>query len=241
MLRRSSLACQRLRAAAAAGSPAPPGRKFELMTFDMKRLLFSLLLPVALYAQQPSAFNSPLDSTQLDPAAFTERVDGADHPVEQKEGPAWVVMTANAKVHPGHSGIKFGVSTNAGSRYLRIGWNAPVPCGAVLVRGGGALSVLRDGAAYPGKLDDETQWLPAVRLTSWAPSVMRKSAPKISPSGFCRPARRRGPCVSPTLRNPRTRNTPAGWVASRCWQNVLRTLRPRRSLRRVRTRAPPIV
>jgi hypothetical protein len=37
--------------------------------------------------------------------------------------------------------------------------------GSVLVRGGDALSVLRPGAAYPGNLVDDSQWIPAQRIT----------------------------------------------------------------------------
>jgi len=132
----------------------------------MKRLLFPLLVPVALYAQSPAAFQTPLDASQLDAAAFTEWVDGMARPVEQKEGPRWVIGLP--KEHVGHAGTKFGVSTNPGARYLRVGWKAAVPCGAVIVRGGGVLSVLREGAEYPGKLDDESQWVPATRVIKGA-------------------------------------------------------------------------
>lgn len=132
----------------------------------MKRFLFPLLVPAALYAQQPAAFQTPLDALQLDAGAFTEWVDGTARPVEQKEGPRWVV--ALPKDHVGHAGTKFGVSTTPGARYLRIGWKMPVACGAVLVRGGGTLSVLREGVEYPGKLDGETQWMPATRIVKGA-------------------------------------------------------------------------
>jgi hypothetical protein len=125
-------------------------------------LLLLFLLPTALLAQKPTAFDPPLDATQLDASVFTEWVDGASHPIEQKEGPLWVV--AMPKQHVGHSGLKFGVSTNPGTRYLRIGWKTAVPCGAVVVRGGGVLSVLREGAEYPGKLDEDSQWIPAERI-----------------------------------------------------------------------------
>ncbi|MEI9897025.1 MAG: hypothetical protein WDN28_24985 [Chthoniobacter sp.] len=54
--------------------------------------------------------------------------------------------------------------THPGPRYLRAGWKSAVPCGAVLVRGGGELSVLREGAEYPGKLEDDAQWIPATRI-----------------------------------------------------------------------------
>ena len=53
--------------------------------------------------------------------------------------------------------------------------------GSVLVRGGGALSILRPGAAYPGKLDDEAQWIPAERLSGRSSLALGKwSAPNMS-------------------------------------------------------------
>ncbi|MEP6668925.1 MAG: hypothetical protein ABJF10_07230 [Chthoniobacter sp.] len=132
----------------------------------MKRLLFPLLLPVVLFAQQPAAFDTPLSPSQLDATAFTEWVDGAARPVEQKEGPRWVIGLP--KDHLGHSGVKYGVSTNPGPRYLRVGWKSALPCGAVLVRGGGVLSVLREGAEYPGRLEDDAQWIPATHIAMGA-------------------------------------------------------------------------
>jgi hypothetical protein len=51
-------------------------------------------------------------------------------------------------------------------RYLRIGFTVAVPVGTVVVRGGGQLSVLRPGAAYPGRLNIDADWIPAHRLTA---------------------------------------------------------------------------
>jgi len=96
----------------------------------MKRLLFPLLVPAALFAQSPAAFETPLSSTQLDAAAFTEWVDGATHPVDQKEGPQWVVGLP--KDHLGHSGFKYGVSTNSGPR-----------CDVRILRGNGSQTLQR--------------------------------------------------------------------------------------------------
>lgn len=135
----------------------------------MNRLFLPLLFaPAAIYAEQPGAFNTPLDASQLDTAAFTEWVDDTSRPVEQKEGPRWILGLP--REHLGHSGLKFGVSTNAGTRHLSIGFKTPVNCGAVLVRGGGVLSVLRDGAVAPARVDDESQWLPATRVSRGAVS-----------------------------------------------------------------------
>ncbi|HEV7405805.1 MAG TPA: hypothetical protein VGO11_22870, partial [Chthoniobacteraceae bacterium] len=79
-----------------------------------------------------------------------------------KDGPQGVVWTRTGKVN--FRGVKFGEGRALGVRHLRIGFTQPVAAGSVLVRGGGALSVLKAGAKYPGDLADDAQWLPAARL-----------------------------------------------------------------------------
>ena len=60
--------------------------------------------------------------------------------------------------------MDFGDSRQSGERHLRIGFKTAIPVGSVLVRGGGRLSVLRPDAVYPGRLADDTNWIPAQRL-----------------------------------------------------------------------------
>lgn len=124
----------------------------------MKPIALAVLLFAA--AQDPNAFQSPVKPDDLDPAAFTEWVDGAERPCEQKEGPKHVVWTQSG--NPGWNGMSFGGSKTPGARHLKIGFKRAVETGAVLVRGGGTLSVLKPGAA--GKLDDDSQWTAAERI-----------------------------------------------------------------------------
>ena len=98
-------------------------------------------------------------------AAFTQWVDGQESPIAEtaaKGGPSAVVWTATTR--PDWPGVKFGEGRTAGVRHLRIGFTEAVAIGSALVRGGGALSVLKPAAAYPGDVADDSQWLAAERL-----------------------------------------------------------------------------
>lgn len=109
--------------------------------------------------------DNPVKSEALDGAAFAEWVEGQEHPLtgpNETQSPKWVVWTD--KGHPGHSFVTFGASHVPGPRHLRIGFTAPVAVGSVLARGGGSLSVLKPGAAYPGDLGKESDWVAAERV-----------------------------------------------------------------------------
>lgn len=125
-------------------------------------LICSVLVTNASAADSAGAFTTPLASDQLDTNAFVMWVDGGEKPVTVKEGPRLVLWTRNSTAE--WQGVTFGESKNSGPRHLRVGWNSPVTVGSVLVRGGGQLSVLKATAMYPGRLDNETDWLPAQRL-----------------------------------------------------------------------------
>jgi hypothetical protein len=133
-------------------------------------LLFQAGLPAVADLQpaqsgpEAGVFEAPLKSEDLDPAAFVEWVDGADRPAEAKSGAKHVVWTANSAIE--WNGLNYGNSKNSGPRHLKIGLKKPIEISTVVVRGGGALSALRPGAA--GKLDDEAQWIPAERLKKGA-------------------------------------------------------------------------
>ena len=103
-----------------------------------------------------------LRKADLDGAAFTQWVDGAESPAEGKEGPAGVVWTQDGKVD--WPGVSFGESKSSGVRHLRVGFTKEVAAGSLLVRGGGRPDVLESTAAYPGKVDDDAQWTAAVRM-----------------------------------------------------------------------------
>ena len=113
-------------------------------------------------ASEAGAFITPVTPDALDPAAFAEWMDGAEHPMQLKDGPRHVLWTATSA--PEWDGVHFGGSKRPGARHLRIGWKSSLTVGSVLVRCGGRLSALRAGAAYPGDMAKEADWIPAIRL-----------------------------------------------------------------------------
>jgi len=132
--------------------------------------LANVLVAAPLSAADPGAgiFETPLISDNLDRSTFGQWVDGAEktmRPDDSKSpehAPTWVAWTRST--HPGHSGIAFGVSKAPGVRHLRIGFHTTIAVGSVIVKGGGQLSVLKAGAAYPGDLANDSMWQPAQRL-----------------------------------------------------------------------------
>jgi hypothetical protein len=100
---------------------------------------------------------------------FAEWVDGKERAIagtDRAQSPQWAVWTDQSE--PGHSGLKFGDVNVRGPRHLRVGFKSPVAVGSVFVSGGGRLSVLKPGAAAPGDLANEADWLPAERIESGA-------------------------------------------------------------------------
>lgn len=134
-------------------------------------LLFGVLHG-CVQAQQTTApagsapdFSTPVASNNLDPAAFAEWENGVETAVtgpNKPRGPGILLWAQGSEV--GFSNFNFGDSKRTGPRYLRFGFKTAVPVGSVLARGGGALSVLKPDAAYPGDLSDDSQWIPAQRL-----------------------------------------------------------------------------
>ncbi len=110
------------------------------------------------------AFATPLTDALIDTNAGAQWVDGSERPLENSTALRQVVWTQTQAPASGVF-LAFGKSSKPGPRYLRLGFTQPVPVGSVLVRGGGQLSVLRPGSPYPGNLTDETQWIPAMRIT----------------------------------------------------------------------------
>jgi hypothetical protein len=108
-----------------------------------------------------SRFLTPLEAGDLDANAFADWVDGHEHVLSPGKKPTDVLATRTTGPQ---LGLSYGDSQRPGRRYLRIAWRRPVPVGAVLVRGGGQLSVLKAEAPYPGNLDDASQWVDAVRV-----------------------------------------------------------------------------
>jgi hypothetical protein len=124
-----------------------------------------LILPLAGSAWGMGIAQTSLKSSDLDPAAFIAWAGGA---VEQLDagpigtGPQQVLWTADGQ--PDSRGVSFGKSSMPGVRHLRIGLKSPLAIGSVLVRGGGQLSVLRQGIAYPGDPGREADWQAAERI-----------------------------------------------------------------------------
>jgi hypothetical protein len=129
----------------------------------------AMTVALAAAADRPAP-GGPLATTltadDLDPAAFTQWVDGMEKPVETKDGPRHVMWTAGSR--PEWDGVVFSDSKKPGVRQLRIGWKTPRLVGTVLARAGGSLSVLKEGVPYPGNIADDAQWIPACRIKAGA-------------------------------------------------------------------------
>jgi hypothetical protein len=139
---------------------------------DVAGLVVAALLVCAAPAAgaPPAAAAGLVTPELLDAAAFAQWVAGRETPVsadQATDGPAAVVAT-NGKHPKAFRGVRFGLGPAAGPRHLRIGFTRSVPVGSVLVAGGGRLSVLKPDAAYPGDLADDSQWIPAERITAAA-------------------------------------------------------------------------
>ena len=116
------------------------------------------------------AINTPVQSTDIDPATFQEWQGGAEHTPNgngSERGPAWVLWT-NSKDRTGHSGLTFGIEKTPGPRHVRIAFKQSIPVGTVLTRGNVQLSVLKPRSAYPGDLGNDSQWTEGRRLADGA-------------------------------------------------------------------------
>jgi hypothetical protein len=131
--------------------------------------IFAMAVGAALLLQggpEAGVFETPIRPDDFDAVAFQEWVDGAERAPDAKGGPKSVMWTSSSAGE--WSGLNYGGSKVSGPRHLKIGFKKPVELGSVVVRGGGTLSVLKADAA--GKLDDESQWIPAQRLRNGASS-----------------------------------------------------------------------
>src|SRR5690242_314651 len=129
------------------------------------RLLLLAALAISFGTAPAAELATPLVRADLDPAAFSEWVDGKAAAIgadRLRDGPAGVVWTRDSQ--PDWIGGTFGDSRKAGIRHLRIGFAKELRVGTVIACGG-ALSVLKPGVAYPGDPGDDSQWLAAQRQT----------------------------------------------------------------------------
>ncbi|QIF03989.1 hypothetical protein [Roseimicrobium sp. ORNL1] len=132
-------------------------------------LLFSLAVCFAAsatgYAQSSTDSQPFLEPAELDKTVFASSVGGVEVAVSEeaaKGGPSAAVWVKGGK--PEFRGVRYGEGREPGTRHLRVGFAKSVALGSVLVRGGGALSVLKPDAPYPGNLADDSQWIVAERL-----------------------------------------------------------------------------
>lgn len=143
----------------------------------------NLLLAIALFLhptltlgqlvpKPDAAFKTSVKLENVDLDSYKESLDGKEQKVtgrdEKSVQPQWVLWAD--KNIPGYTGVYYGISKKLGWRHLRIGFLQPIAIGTVLVEGGGTLSVLKPGAQYPGNLNDNSQWIPAMRLLDGQPT-----------------------------------------------------------------------
>lgn len=120
--------------------------------------------PLAIYDH----FATPAKVEFFDPSAFCQMADSVERPMPLGDGPRHVLWTTTTV--PAWDGAFFGDSKTPGRQSMRIGFKVPITVGAVLVRAGGTLSVLRPEVNYPGNMADESQWLAGQRLVRGQPS-----------------------------------------------------------------------
>ena len=135
------------------------------LPFDILFLSFVACLFIGSSAHGEGLSQSSLKVGDLDPGAYMEWVGGVSGPPASsspKGGPTDALWTRTSQ--PEIRGVSFGQTAAPGVRHLRIGFNAQIAIGSVLVRGGGKLSVLKSGAAYPGNLANDADWQPATRI-----------------------------------------------------------------------------
>jgi len=137
--------------------------------------LIALAFVASMYAKPADTnaargiFQTPISAADLDSASFAEYVDGQEKKIEAADAkdrsasPQWLIWTQTDG--GGHSGRKFGESKKPGFRHLRIGFLSEKPVGSIMMSGDNKVSVLKPGAAYPGNLADESQWLQGERIS----------------------------------------------------------------------------
>ncbi len=132
-------------------------------------LAWSLVLLAASAADLPKSYpppgaavETPVLTSLLDASAYTAWLSGTEE--TPPASPAWVLWTADGR-GVGHSGVKFGKEKTPGDRHLRIGFTEAISVGTILAEGNVRVSVLKPDMAYPGDLGDESQWLPAQRIS----------------------------------------------------------------------------
>ena len=129
-------------------------------------LLAALGSPLKAAPAPAPVYPTPVLAENLDATAFAEWMDGKETPLSARgEKPPTADKTIwTQQSSSGLFQLTYGDSKTPGTRYLRIGFNTPVAVGSILTQGQGQVSVLKPDAAYPGNLNDDSQWIAAERL-----------------------------------------------------------------------------
>ncbi len=142
--------------------------KLKIIVGSLTLLLGLPAIAGPLQAPTDGFVRQTITPEDIAPTAFAQWNDGQEQPLKVQDGAKHVMWTS--KSEPSWDGVKFGEGKNTGLRHLRIGFTRAVPIGSVLVRAGGQLSFLKPVAASPGRLNDESQWLPATRISERQPT-----------------------------------------------------------------------
>lgn len=186
--------------------------------------IVALLIFLVTSSLWATPITTPLEPDDLDPAAFSEWIDGETKLISgqtRSNAPDWLVWTT--KTEPGHSGRKYGESRSPGVRHLRLGFHRQVDVGSVMVSGGGRLSVLKAETPYPGNPAREEDWTPAGRIVAGAVSQAEVEAGELA-IWVLPPATRtralRFTHVAPSSAASYAGTIGAAFVASERWTNL---------------------
>jgi hypothetical protein len=108
---------------------------------------------------QPSM--TDLSREDIDAGSTVEWSDGQESKLPA-ETASWLFWTKQGA--PRYGGARFADNKKPGVRHLRAGFKTAQAIGSILLRGTVSVSVLKEGAAYPGNVADDAQWTPAERI-----------------------------------------------------------------------------
>jgi len=141
-----------------------------IFAFRLGISLGLLSFPIFLLPCVASTPAIPLSSSDTGTITYSSWLDGSEAAISPVHGdPHSLKLLWEDGARDPHP-LEFGDSKNPGKRYLRVTFEKPVTIGSILVRGGGAVSVLKPDAAQEADLASDQQWIPAERLTKSAVS-----------------------------------------------------------------------
>lgn len=147
----------------------------QLIVFLSLMAMCGLLRPAEAAPPAPSTpFDLVIAAEDLDSAAYTSWVNGVEQQMKPAE-PRQAIW--NRDNSPGlWNGVSFGEGTAPGPRHLRFGFTRPINLGTIVSVGNISISALKPGVAYPGKIDDDSQWIPLERISAKAVQSDQKRA-----------------------------------------------------------------